>query len=443
MKEIKTTFREERTLQGLEGQVGMAGKKEIVEKKFWKQTSFWVWIVLAAVIAILSATILMRWITGAISNILPLKLSWLRIEVLLFFTLIGLWIWPGKHMKKLVWAWIAAAVFIMIERPIITITEGQLSMVSPLIVEGITITGLLFWFVKCWKQVGTVELPSQAVLFRLGKPIYAVGPGLYFQFRPVEKFKEFPTGQYFANYSIEHGLYSKEEGKLASQPLEVDITMYYRFPKVGLLYSSPTREIRPDGSKGNWVEERKDGGQLLLRTATRLPVKDLTKPEAIDQIGEHFKKGIVGAARDVMSRKTSQECKEDKPTIEKEIKDYVLTEEGDPVLECGLPRECLDFEITKVKLPDDTEQAYKKPELARKDAEAASQERLSIARRVRAFKDVGVSPDIAGLLAGAKMEGKPMDIGQLRDLFILRAFQKGGNISFEPPRKEQRSHNQR
>jgi len=98
---------------------------------------------------------------------------------------------------------------------------------------------------------------------------------------------------------------------------------------------------------------------------------------------------------------------------------------GNPFFECGLPKECVDLEITQVKLPDETEKAYIEPELAQKRAEAAVHEKESIQLIVAAYKDAGVSPDIAGILVAGIVGGREkMTIADLRDFKILEAAGK-------------------
>lgn len=400
--------------------IGKTEKKDVVEKKFWEQKTFRWWVVIAVAIIITTPIVIVVSITKTMSLIFPLEISWLTIEVLLFLGPLVLWARSKKYLKQIFLAGIVIGILIAIKKPTVVLSEILFWIAA----EALVCLGLGFWLKKCLRQIGTIEVPSQAVLARFGKPVNAVGPGLYFCFFPFEKFKEFPTGQYFANYSITKGLYSREEGKLSSQPLEVDITMYYRFPRVDRLYTFPVREIKEDGKKGELTWERISGRELLLKIYTRLPVKNLKEPEAIDQLGRHFEKGIIGAARDVMSRKTSKECKKEKPAIEEEIKDYLLKEEGNPVFECGFPQECLDIEIPKVKLPDETEQAYIKPEIEMKNAEAAKHERIAIGRKLMAYTKQGVSSDIAAFAVGG-IEGKGMTTEQIRDLVILHAFKEG------------------
>ena len=403
--------------------------KDVVEKKFWKQMSFRVWVAMIAFIAIIAPIAIAALITKAAYLIFPSGVSYLVVEVLLFLGFLGLWIWPRKYLKQIFLAWIVIGVLIAIKKPIFVISGTSWITVVPwIITEVLVFLGIAFWLKKCLQQIGTIEVPSQAVLARFAKPIDVVGPGLYFCFFPFERFKKFPTGQYCANYEIREGLYSKEEKKFKKQPLQVDIALYFRFPIVDELYSFPVREIGETPQKSKLVWEKVGGRDLLMKLYSRLPVKDLTTPEAVDQLGRHFEKAIIGATRHVMAKKTSRECTEEKETIEEEMKMYLLEEQGNPFFECGLPKECLDIELPKVKLPEEIEKAYIKPEIAMKDAEAAEHEKTAISRKLEAYKDAEVSSDIAALVVGG-IHGKGMSTEQIRDLVILHAF-KDGAIPF-------------
>ncbi len=346
----------------------------VARKKFWGQPSFWVWVVMAVsalILAPMTPALMPPYLMSLLSRIPQTK------ELLAF------------------------------------------------VFEILVIVVLVAWLKWCMSQIGNIEVPAQAVLARFGRPIDAVGPGLYFCFKPFERFKIFPTGQYFFNFLMKEteGLYTKESGDLKSQPLRVAATIYLRFPRVDRNYRFPTKNAR-----GNVFWKKVSGRDLLMQHLYfRLPIKDLMATDTVDRLGAFFERGVMGGLRHVMSSKTSRQCKEEKPKIEDETANYLLTETGNPFFECGLPKECIDLEITQVKLPDETEKAYIEPELARKRAEAAVHEKKSIQLRVAAYIGAGVSPDMAGVLAagsGRKEGEKPMTIAELRDFKILEAAVK-------------------
>lgn len=391
-------------------------EKKKLEKKFWNQSTFWFFVGIE-IVAILSLPIfIVSSIMKITSLFLPMTLSTLDIWTVVFLILVASSTWSKirKYMKQAIAALIAVTILLIIKEPSFTITNnvGIKVIVSSLSYLAV-ITLLVWWVKKCFEQVGTAEVPCQAGLFRFGKPIQVVGPGLYFRLFPFEKFKKVPMGQYNFNYTIKDGLYSIKRGNLASQPMVVNIAVYLRFPQVSHKYSFPT--IKDDGTI---VWEDQQGEVLLLKLLKRMPVKDFLTPEADAFIGEHLKEAVLGAVRHEMSLMTSEECSQQKQRIEDEVKRILLTGQGDPCFECGIPEECLDLLLTSVKLPDETEQAYIKPEIALKGAEAAMHEKDTIQTLVGALVEEGVNPNVAALVVGGKIKGEGLDLSQLRDLII-------------------------
>lgn len=292
-----------------------------------------------------------------------------------------------------------------------------------------------FWLLKCVKQVGTTDTPAQAVKTRFAKPDKAVPSGLCFILWPIERLKLFPTSLYKLTYLILKGLYSKKSEEMSSQRMEVKIGVYFRWPRVDREYSFPISEeeaektILPDeqpvtrGLKKGFVWGRILGKELLLKAYYRIPVMNLMKVD-IEELGKFFENTVIGAARHQMSERTSKECKEKQPKIEEQIKNHLLSEEGNPFFELGIPKECLDIELLSVKFPDETEKAWEKPEIKAREAEAAESEKKAISLRLEAFIEKGVPKEIAGLIVGG-VEGQAMTIEQLRDLKIL---EKIGNL---------------
>jgi len=300
----------------------------------------------------------------------------------------------------------------------------------PLIVEVLTFFVLGLWLKRCLRQVGA-EVPSQAVLTRFAEPIDAVSMGLHFVFWPFEDLIEFPTGEYSLRFRISTGLYSKEENNVSSQPMEVEVNVYLRFPRIELKYSFPYR-----GEKEELEIKRVFGKDLLMRTYYRLPFKGLKKLKTED-LGKFLEGAVMGAVRHVMSAKNYIDCREKQPEIAEKIKEYLLKTEGNPFFECGIPKECLAIEMTKVKFRDEMEKKFFEPEMKRKEAEGAKPEKermITLAegekKRInlvtKAYINQGVPPEIAGMLGG--VTGKAMTFEQLRDLAIfqgLGGFGKG------------------
>jgi regulator of protease activity HflC (stomatin/prohibitin superfamily) len=330
-------------------------KTEEVEGKikFWRRITFWTWMLMAAVIALIAPI--------AIRNFLP-EISWL-----------------------------------------------------PLIGEVLTLLGLGLWLKKCLRVVGA-EIPSQAVLTRFVRPVDALPIGLCFIFRPFENLIEYPTGLYTLRYRISSGLYSKEEKDLASQPMEVEVNVYFRFPRLELVYTFPYRT-----KEGSIQSKRVSGKELLMtRTYYRFPFKNL-KETKIEDIGKFLEGAVMGAVRAAMSKRNYVDCREKQEEIASEIKEYLFLTEGNPFFECGIPKECVDVEIIKVKFPDEMEKKFYEPEMKRKEAEAAEAEKERINKVTAAYINQGIPPEIAGMLTGG-VTGKAMTFEQLRDLAIFQAL---------------------
>jgi len=360
-----------------------------------------------------------------------------------------------KHMPKRFEIWIIA---VLIMTAVLLLTFLMISTKwmpvmtrSTALGVGILVTFLIvvFWTRKCIRQVGTPELPTQAVLARFARPVDAVGLGLLFVIWPIEALKEFPTGQYVMNYRIAEGLYSKkgkdEKGRdLSSLSMIVEASIYFRFPRTDRIYSFPmpiekAKETLEEGGKldSEGLREglawgRTSGKELLMRTYYRLPIRNPKEGGSEDKLHKFFEGAVEGGLRHVMGAKTFIECKEEKPMIEEEVKNYLLSAEGDPFFECGIPKECLNLELKDVRFPEDIEQAWRAPEIAIREgeaaiekairkAEAAKSERERIKEITKGYIDAGVSPNVAGLLTGG-VEGKAMSFEQLRDLAIFKAI---------------------
>lgn len=362
------------------------------------------------------------------------------------------------YYRRAFWVWMAMVAIILTTVPLVVAR-----MISYLGAVIVTLVIMVIWTKKNFRQVGTIEVPSQAVLTRFARAVDAVPSGLYFVLRPIEGIKEFPLGQYVFHYRISQGLYSRAKAELSSQPLEVEAAVYLRFPRVDKEYSfsmslDKARESLKKKKEPGRILGRKGiawgrvwGGELLKEhTYYRLPVRDLTKPEAIDTMGKFLEGGVIGGIRHIMSIKTSTECKEKKPEIEDEIKDYLLSEEGNPFFELGIPKECVTIELTKVKLPEETEKAYIAPEVARKTAEAAKSkgkgeadalrekakgEAAAIKKKMKVLIDQGAEETVAGIIAAGGIEGKGMTIEQYRDLMIANSLAGGGFAIYPRPKR--------
>ncbi|MCK4454340.1 hypothetical protein KAU51_03270 [Candidatus Parcubacteria bacterium] len=331
----------------------------------------------------------------------------------------------GIWKRKITWILIVTAITVAILMAILgaVITENIRGRV---VIEVFTMAILLLWLKKCFRQVGTIEMPCSGVRARFGRSVESLTPGLYSCLYPIEDIKEYPTGLHRLSYKAEN-IHSKPEtievdGKkiaLGSQRMDVDFTFTFRWPKVGKKYRVPiidpvTGKAKRDSQTGKVVWKKVDGGDLLKNKAFyHLPIRN-PKTAPIEKFDEAFGKTIMGGSRTILAGHNHSFCRENKEEIEDEIKEYLLSEVGDPIFDCGLPRETVDTKILKIKFQDTTETAFEAPEIAWRQADAtkkrAEGEAEAIKKRREAFKDVP-EPMRAMLSAGIGPGGEKGAIG--------------------------------
>jgi hypothetical protein len=329
--------------------------------------------------------------------------------------------------------------------------------------RGLGIVFLAIWFFRgCLKRVGSAARPAHGVIAFLGRPVDATGPGgLVFILGPFpEELWLLPTGQYEFDYRRKTGIYSQEVKKeeritLASQPLDIEVAIYLRWPRPDHLYTWIVEKDRakaykkpsvipkvseglfPEGHEWRRVPGRELLGHLFLRFPRSLNLWDGADPER--GIGPFLEKTIIGALRQALAKKDHRQFREEKQQIESDMKYYLILEPGNPLREWGIPPECLDIELTVTGFREaeiETEKAFINPELAWRNAEAASHQRIQAAELVEGYISKGVPPEIAAILTAVRIrEEKELDLGVLRDLAILRYVSREGE---EPARGRRR-----
>lgn len=278
-----------------------------------------------------------------------------------------------------------------------------------LLIIGLVAVLVIFWLRRCIVVIRTgvmkeEEVPVQAVITRFGRPVKVIGPGLYFLKWPIERIEKlFPTIQYVFDYTIEK-VHTKETQKQGTAPLRVDITLYYKWAQVGKKYRA--EEI------GRKISREIDGAELLKRYAYFGFGGDPLKPE---QVKDFFKDAVVGGTRTVMAKRNHKECREEKAKIEEEVKDYLLSEPGNPFFECGTPARHLDLEVRTISFPEQMEKAFYVEEVAEK-------EKAAMEKTIEAFTEMGINPVIAGILAKKSEEGKGIGFRELAELGIGLSF---------------------
>ena len=176
------------------------------------------------------------------------------------------------------------------------------------------------------------------------------------------------------------------------------MSVYFRWPLVGEIYKFQDKEI--------------SGGELLEKTHYALPI-DPAHPNGT--LLDFFSDTIADACRRVMTSRTHVQCREEKEKMEKEIKDYLLSEPGNPFRECRIPEKNLDVSITQIGFPEDFEKALYAPEVAR-------HERAALYNRIKGFTTAGVDSNIAAIAVIGLKEGEKIDLSQLRDLAIFKTL---------------------
>jgi len=290
---------------------------------------------------------------------------------------------------------------------------------------------VLLWLMGAFVRIGMDgDEPYWAVIAQFGRPVEAVRPGIYF--RPLWVFERvalFPTGQKTMWFRTTEA-WTKEMGNRQAQPLTLDIALYMRWP-------DPEVDYDFDGDTGS-----KNGSDLLKGAYYYLPraLRNPDRPDYIDVLGRFLENAVIGAVKIVVGRRNHLDARQENQKIENEVKTYLLSEPGNPFHDLGIPPKCFDLELTRVVFPDDTAQALREKELARRAGEARvtaaehdGRAREAIARHrkaasgdeaeaikalLQAHLDKWVSPEVAALIVSGGVGGEGMSIEQLRDLAI-------------------------
>jgi hypothetical protein len=407
---------------------------------FWNQKSFWVWIVMAILCAFFAPIVAMIVYESLVARVMEIfnartnqGISLGALIGMFSIILLVVYLRVRKYGRMMLLAEAVAVLLLVcygtadVKGDVLKINGKAVFGLFWLLTEVFTVYLFILWGRENFVPCGTAEVPAQGALTRWGKFKGFVGPGgLIFIIRPFEGLRLFPTGQFKGEFRISEGLYSKAEGNESSQPLDAIMPIYLSIPRIGEQYTY--REVGMDLTGNKTVRVVKVQGEILLeKIFHNLPVDDLSVQENVEELFGFLEGSVLGAARHVLSKKTSKQCREEKPQIEREMKTYLLEEPGNPFLVCGFPEECIDLEL-RVKIPNEMEQAYMAPEIAKKKAEASSEDKKVISRKMKAYIDEGTSPDVAAMaVSGA--QGGGMTTEQLRDIALAASLLGGGQIS--------------
>jgi len=318
----------------------------------------------------------------------------------------------------------------------------------------VVVLGILIWYaIKCIKQISTVLLegakaPVQAIITVWGKADRAVGQGLYWFWRPRDKIGLLiPTITYHLRFK-EFKVHTKKKSRgEATKPVKVAVTIHLTAPRVGHRYEIEkskipsiwkdcvekyeTRQIERDGSMED-IEVGIIKGEDLL-------VKHLYPSLAPDKLFDSnlmagfFKDATIDGVRARMINLTYTECRENKTEIEKEVKEYFLTDPANLFVKCGFPPENIDVSIISLESTEDVEHSLYAEEVAKIEGKAAQKEMDALAK-------AGVEKNIAAILvSGIGEKGKAIDFGALAQMGIALKFMgiQSPYQSSECPRKKQ------
>lgn len=280
------------------------------------------------------------------------------------------------------------------------ILAGTMDSGIGVLVVVVLVIFLIVWLVKSMLLVSTVkvtdsegeehEVATQVIVTRLGKPIRAYIPGLYWQWWPLDRVKRFiPTW----NYKLEIGefeVHSKAEKKGESaKPIIVKVTVHMNFPdaseKKGRydLAEKPT-ELSEEEIPRPWKDILKKKGKELIVTGEDLLLNctyfNLSPKIPLSEAAmtEHFKKATMNGVVTKVPMLTYGFSRENLGLVEKDIKKYLLTDPSNRFVISGIPPRLLDISFTYIKAKDDrVENALYIEEIEATEGRAEGQRRTS------------------------------------------------------------------
>ncbi len=277
---------------------------------------------------------------------------------------------------------------------------GIVSNVWVLIPGVLIFCWLGFWVPHCYRTVGSINSPAQAVLVRWGEPKCVLSSGLHGPlWWPIDKLVIYSTKQYVLDFAIRK-VYSAEDkkGRLNTKVMDVNTAVYFMWPQGDDLIKSFQRAPTPTG---NFEDDTR------IYTAFFEPaVDDCTRAV----LGGHNDK-------EIRAMKTSAQ----KGEIEREMKGFLLSESGNAFKEAAIPEYCLDVAITGVSFDKKVEDAFSAEEVGRREGAGEGQRLMQQTEGtkslLKAFTGVGVPPVFAPMFL-QKGKEKGFDSQQLMQLAI-------------------------
>lgn len=300
---------------------------------------------------------------------------------------------------------------------------------------------IAWWIHLGYRVIGAGDVKYIALLVRLGEPIKILSLGPAFVYRPVEDLWRIPTGKYWFDYEFEahtkDGLWSKVVVRVDFNwptPHPDDALRKFHFPRTGLTGTTNGRGLTFEEAKGKdpttWDLE--DSLFLLRRAYHRFP-KEPMKATSED-LWLFFRGATIGSLISIMGELDRDDFVSKQEEVEAATRVMMLSGEGDPFFDCGIPAECLNIKIIHIEpLAGATKEALEAPRRAEREGEAqkiraakakeaAPYEAETIKQLLAAHIGQKVSPTVAAFIErGGGRQG--LDFNQLVTLNLLGAFQ--------------------
>lgn len=306
--------------------------------------------------------------------------------------------------------------------------------------EAFIVALVLVWIRMGWRVVGSGPVRYVALLTRFGRPLRLIEVGPVLTIWPFEGLWRIPTGGFNWNYVVQ--AHTKDR-------VWVELTLHIDFH-----WPTPGNEeqrfhFKPDGlEKGLTLEnagqvntndwEEQSAFSLLQRAYYRFPWEPMRADW--EDLQRFFRGTAVGAIVSILGEMDRDEFIGHQERAEVAAKVMMLSEWGDPFLECGIPPEVLNIKVTRVDpiLPG-TKEVLEAELRARREGEAqvvrsqyaksaTSDDAERIASIVRAYTDQGVDSTTAGILAEANVTGEEVPLEKMMMLSIAMAG-LGGSTS--------------
>jgi len=231
--------------------------------------------------------------------------------------------------------------------------------------------GVILFMIRMFRRgIYTVgnEMPPEIVLqVRFGRPVRAVEVDVHFAW-PWDVLVRFLTTPFQVPYDIPN-VYSKggksEEGEeYATQNMKVSVNFAFSWPRPSVQIDhedcgtrDKNRHKDPDGKH----KYRRSAKELLSQVRHALPFD--TREVHWEDLSPFLMGSIADAVTNVMADYNHRQCREEREEIEEAIKDYLLRETGNLVFELGIPWVHIDFQITSIVIPEQTEEVLRQTEV--------------------------------------------------------------------------------